>query len=132
MKEIARIELPKKVTYRFRKTKTDLMCTMSKNKVDSLNRHDKNTAKKDYARQLNDVLSEIKRQRKFKKIVIESFSGEGTNYDLDNLCTHFKFLQDAIVEKGILKDDNVKFIPSIGVEYMGKRKKKTCEAVIYV
>lgn len=37
-------------------------------------------------------------------------------YDLDNCIMAIKFAQDALVEKGMIKDDNKKFIRAVRIE----------------
>lgn len=37
-------------------------------------------------------------------------------YDLDNCIMAVKFTQDALVEKGLVKDDNKKFIKAVRIE----------------
>ena len=51
-------------------------------------------------------------------------------YDLDNCIMAVKFTQDALVEAGLIKDDNKKFIKAVRIEPASDLPKDTSVIVI--
>ena len=51
-------------------------------------------------------------------------------YDLDNCIMAVKFTQDALVEAGLIKDDNKKFIKSVRIEPASDLPKDTSVILI--
>lgn len=87
----------------------------------NLNYHTNNELKKRY---LSYVANELKLSVILNPIeMILQYSAANENSDLDNLLVHFKYLNDALQELRILKNDNVKFVKRLIIEYIGKGEK---------
>lgn len=72
-----------------------------------------NNCKINYKEQMK---KQISRSPQFNKVlcVYKVYSGSKRSFDLGNVCSvHEKFFEDAFVELGKLKDDNIDFIPLV-------------------
>lgn len=72
-----------------------------------------NNCKINYKEQMK---KQISRSPQFSKVlcVYKVYSGSKRSFDLGNVCSvHEKFFEDAFVELGKLKDDNIDFIPLV-------------------
>ena len=83
-----------------------------------------------------------KEKTKWKKVVIDQldydFQSESCTitarvkyrYDLDNCIMAIKFTQDALVDAGMVTDDNKKFIKAVRIEPATDIPKNTCQVIL--
>jgi len=66
------------------------------------------------------------------EITYKLFVGSKRRYDLDNIVVVAKYIQDALVEMNVLKDDDYKYIPKIIFEFGGFSDDKDGEIIIEI
>ena len=87
----------------------------------NLNYHTNNRLKKKY---LSYIANELKLGIVSNPIeIILQYSAANENSDLDNLMVHFKYLNDALQTLKIIKNDNVRCVKRLSIEYIGKGEK---------
>ena len=81
---------------------------------------DSNNAKKEFKRQIQDQLDQFDKIPTPIKIKYTYYAARNNSPDLDNFVgTVKKFFQDALVESGLIEDDNVNFIVENSEKYGG-------------
>ena len=82
--------------------------------------HVSNKAKKEFKKQIQDQLNQFDKIETPIKIKYTYYAARNNSPDLDNFVgTAKKFFQDALVESGLIEDDNVHFIVANSEEYGG-------------
>ena len=82
--------------------------------------HESNAAKKKFKLLIQDQLNQFDKIETPIKIKYNYYAARNNSPDLDNFVgTVKKFFQDALVESGLIEDDNVKFIVGNSEVYGG-------------
>ena len=94
--------------------------------------HVSNKAKKEFKKQIQNQLNQFDKIETPVKIKYTYYAARNNSPDLDNFVgTAKKFFQDALVESGLIEDDNVHFIVANNEKYGGIDKDNPrIEAVI--
>lgn len=108
------------VVYLPRKTVKDKRFSVDINTIRGADRHSYNAAKKVYSEVMSEQLSGFDMIDNQIKVHYQYYAAMNNSPDLDNFIGGAKkFFQDAMVNHGLIKDDNVNFIPRNSEEYMG-------------
>ena len=82
--------------------------------------HESNKAKKEFKKQMQEQISQFDTIKTPIKIKYTYYAARNNSPDLDNFIgTVKKFFQDSLVESGLIKEDNVKFIVASSESYGG-------------
>ena len=82
--------------------------------------HESDSAKKKFKKLIQDQLNQFDKIETPIKIKYTYYAQRNNSPDLDNFVgTVKKFFQDALVESGLIEDDNVNFIVSNSETYGG-------------
>ena len=82
--------------------------------------HESNSAKKKFKKLIQDQLNQFDKIETPSKIKYTYYAARNNSPDLDNFVgTVKKFFQDALVESGLIEEDNVKFIVASSESYGG-------------
>lgn len=64
--------------------------------------------------QIQEAIETVGKLDKLTKISLKIYKGDRRRFDVGNICSiHEKFIEDAMVELGLLPDDNNKIIPKV-------------------
>lgn len=108
------------VVYLPRKTKKDKRFSVDINAIRGADRFSYNNAKKIYCELMREQLEGYEMITSPIKVHYQYYAARNNSPDLDNFVGGAKkFFQDAMVNHGLIQDDNVNFIPKNSEEYMG-------------